>query len=565
MMRIRGPTSYKARIIALVSIAIVYVLYVTFPGLGSTSFDGTPSGQNGFSWFGSGKPKWPRNTVQYSFKENGIVAEDKEKAEKVRRAMQRTFWKYKVGAWGRDEIKPVSGSGRTTRNGWAATIVDTLTTAALMGLEEEFKLELNFTIKGINFNDALGLVDPFETTIRYLGALVSTVDLIDAGVLSKGLVSQYDRHDVLSQAVSLATKLAPGFDSPTGMIWPRINFTTNQGCREHLDQRPIPGFAHATIGPARAGSNWLENKVLSKLTGKVGYELNATRAWKPLVWNRYIEEWPGLIDSPIDIVTGAPVDRHRSWGAGHDSYYEYLIKAHILAPHDPNTSKYRDRWIQAVESTMKNLASWSAPAEGKKSKLFLSQWKNGWFLNEMGHLACFAGGNFLLGGKYLGRDDIVQFGLDVIDACHEIYVGSTTRIGPEYFSWIPADTAPNATYEPQHETQYKQLKSLGYWVTDAKWVLRPETVESYFYAYRITGNKMYQEWAWDAFNAFTEAAEVEFGYAEVKDVTKPAGPDNIIDKAESFWGAETLKYYPSLFSAPAYFSRRKRLTLVMAY
>lgn len=26
------------------------------------------------------------------------------------------------------------------RNGWAATIVDTLTTTALMGLEEEFKL-----------------------------------------------------------------------------------------------------------------------------------------------------------------------------------------------------------------------------------------------------------------------------------------------------------------------------------------------------------------------------------------------------------------------------------------
>lgn len=85
---------------------------------------------------------------------------------------------------------------------------------------------------------------------------------------------------MLSQAVFLASKLAPGFDSPTGMIWPRINFTTNQGCREHLDQRPIPGFAHATIGPARAGTNWLENKVLSKLTGNINYEINATRAWR---------------------------------------------------------------------------------------------------------------------------------------------------------------------------------------------------------------------------------------------------------------------------------------------
>ena len=52
------------------------------------------------------------------------------------------------------------------RNGWAATIVDTLTTMALMGLEEEFKLELNYTINQINFKRAKELVDPFETTIR---------------------------------------------------------------------------------------------------------------------------------------------------------------------------------------------------------------------------------------------------------------------------------------------------------------------------------------------------------------------------------------------------------------
>lgn len=94
------------------------------------------------------------------------------------------------------------------------------------------------------------------------------------------LVSKSERRAALSQAVFLASKLAPGFDSPTGMIWPRINFTTNEGCREHPDQRPIPEFDHATIGPARAGTNWLENKVLSKLTGNEEYEKNATRAWK---------------------------------------------------------------------------------------------------------------------------------------------------------------------------------------------------------------------------------------------------------------------------------------------
>jgi mannosyl-oligosaccharide alpha-1,2-mannosidase len=109
---------------------------------------------------------------------------------------------------------------------------------------------------------------------------VSTVELIDAGVIPKTLVSEKDRNNLLSQAVSLADKLGPGFDSPYGMIWPRINFTEDKGCREAEADRPIPGYAHATVGPARAGTNWLENKVLSKLTGKDIYERNATRSWK---------------------------------------------------------------------------------------------------------------------------------------------------------------------------------------------------------------------------------------------------------------------------------------------
>ena len=103
---------------------------------------------------------------------------------------------------------------------------------------------------------------------------------------------------------------------------------------------------------------------------------------------------------------------------------------------------------------MKHLAQWSTPGRGhEKGKLFLAQWKSGSLANQMGHLACFAGGNFLLGGKYLGRPDIVQFGLDVVDACHETYINSITRIGPEYFAWTPADKGSPFSYEPEHSGQ----------------------------------------------------------------------------------------------------------------
>jgi mannosyl-oligosaccharide alpha-1,2-mannosidase len=54
--------------------------------------------------------------------------------------MNDTFWKYREAAWGKDEVRPISGRYSTSRNGWAATLVDTLTTTLMMGLEEEFLL-----------------------------------------------------------------------------------------------------------------------------------------------------------------------------------------------------------------------------------------------------------------------------------------------------------------------------------------------------------------------------------------------------------------------------------------
>lgn len=156
----------------------------------------------------------------------------------------------------------------------------------------------------------------------------------------------------------------------------------------------------------------------------------------------------------------------------------------------------------------------------------------------MGHLTCFAAGNFLLGGKYLGREDIIQFGLDTVDTCHHMYIQSETRIGPEYVNFMPK-LPQKPAYDPPSQGHWDQLRKRGFWVTDARWMLRPETIESYFYAYRITGNTMYQEWAWDAYKAMLAASTAEFGYAEIQDVTHPPGPENQANKAESFWGGKS--------------------------
>lgn len=217
---------------------------------------------------------------------------------------------------------------------------------------------------------------------------------------------------------------------------------------------------------------------------------------------------------------------------------QYLLKAYILSPQDPNASIYRDRWIQAVESTLRHLAVRGTPGLGKKlGKIYLSEWMNGSPKNDMGHLACFAAGNFLLGGKILDRPDITKLGLDIVDTCHHTYISSTVGVGPESFCWIPESKAQDADL-PRWGDHREQLENSGFWISDARYMLRPETVESYFYAYRITGNPLYQEWAWDAFNSIVNATEVKFGYAEVLDVSYPPGDGNHNDKTESFWGGE---------------------------
>jgi mannosyl-oligosaccharide alpha-1,2-mannosidase len=212
-----------------------------------------------------------------------------------------------------------------------------------------------------------------------------------------------------------------------------------------------------------------------------------------------------------------------------------------MIPSDKHAPKYRDRWLQAVKSTREHLIHTSPPVAGDtETHYWLHQWRNGWLLNEMGHLTCFAGGNWLLGGAYLRDKEIMDMGIELVKACRAVYAATTTGIGPEYWQWYPSDT--DGAYSPTHGGQWDQLKQWGWWITDARWMLRPETVESYFYAYRITGDKKFQDWAWEAFVAYEKAAKAEHGYAEVKDVTLRPGEDNIEDKAESFWGAETLKY-----------------------
>lgn len=85
---------------------------------------------------------------------------------------------------------------------------------------------------------------------------------------------------------------------------------------------------------------------------------------------------------------------------------------------------------------------------------------------------------------------------------------------------------------------YTRIKSPAY-------KLRPEAIESVFIMYRLTGDQKWRDKGWQMFLAVERASRTASGHATVKDVTSVLG--EVEDTMESFWLAETLKYFYLLF------------------
>ena len=85
-------------------------------------------------------------------------------------------------------------------------------------------------------------------------------------------------------------------------------------------------------------------------------------------------------------------------------------------------------------------------------------------------------------------------------------------------------------------------------ITDRRYILRPEAIESIFIMYRLTGDKSYQAAAWRMFNAIEKYTKTDIASAAIKDMTLENPPKD--NRMESFWLAETLKYFYAIFSEP---------------
>ena len=127
--------------------------------------------------------------------------------------------------------------------------------------------------------------------------------------------------------------------------------------------------------------------------------------------------------------------------------------------------------------------------------------------------------------------------LDVILSTESKIAFYRSGIGPEGFAYISSDG--NFTGNPIAPDQLKFYNQHGFYVTSSHYILRPEVLESNFYAYRVTGDRKYFDRAIRAVESFNKHLRTNSGYAGLYDVNKPSAK---IDDTESFWFAEVLKY-----------------------
>ncbi|MCJ1308085.1 maturation of Asn-linked oligosaccharides protein [Agyrium rufum] len=452
--------------------------------------------------------------TQTIFKSEAIVS-NTDRAEAVKDAFKFAWNGYYTYAFPNDELHPVSNGFGNSRNAWGASAVDAFSTALVMEIPEIVNEILNY-IPTINFANTSTEVSLFETTIRYMAGMLSGYDLL-TGPLSNLTTNTSNVDALLTQSVNLANVLKFAFDSPTGIPANNLNITAQVTDGETSNSL-------ATIGTLV-----LEWTHLSDLTGDPQYA-NLSQIGESYLLNPMpasSEPFPGLVGTNVNISNGNFLDADGGWVGGDDSFYEYLIKFYLYDP--VRFATYKDRWILAADSTIANLSSHPS---SRPDLTFVAEFSGTDLIFESQHLACFDGGNFILGGLVLDRQDYIDFGLALVDGCHQTYNSTATGIGPEVFSW-------NATEIPARQTDFYDAN--GFYITNSFYDLRPEVVESYYYAYRATGDSIYQDWAWEAFLAINATCRTNSGFSSVSDVNAAGGGEKE-DLQESFFFAELMKY-----------------------
>ncbi|KAJ4367371.1 hypothetical protein N0V83_006952 [Neocucurbitaria cava] len=495
-------------------------------------------------------PKLPatftkRPRIQHKFKRDSrnVAAVQEQRRLEVKRVFEKSWTSYRSRAWMKDALKPISGEYVDQFSGWAATLVDSLDTLWMMGMRDEF-YEAVAAVSTIDFGESTtATVNTFESCIRYLGGLIAAYDL--------------SGHEVLkTKAIEVGDLLYAGFNTKDGMPVDFIHFEDAK--------RGVGLIVESQVVSASPGTITLEFSRLSQITGDDKYYAAVSRLMDVFYQGQNDTQLPGMWPmyvsmSKQDVVSGYQF----SIGGNADSLYEYLPKAYALLGSVDASSKKYEIMSRTFMDTAERHLFFRPMIPGNEDILISGNvdiLEDGPTLDpESEHLSCFIGGLYALGGRLFNSKKYLDTGAKLARGCAYAYRSFPTGIMPERYNMVlcpgPDPRKPCAWDEEHYTTaaaervQYKSYLPKGFTTAkDPRYILRPEAIESVFILWRITGDAVWRETAWEMFQAVVNATDTRYANAAIMDVNVIGSKQE--DYMESFWMAETLKYFYLCFADP---------------
>ncbi|XP_031403218.1 alpha-mannosidase I MNS5 isoform X2 [Punica granatum] len=377
-------------------------------------------------------------------------------------------------------------------NGSALTLIESLSSLIILGNHTEFERAVFWLSENLNF-DVDARVNLFECNIRVLGGLVS------AHILATDSTIRFVQGSYMNQLLILAKDLGqrflPAFETPTSLPYAWINLKHGVMVNETTET--------STSG---CGSLILEMGALSRLTGDPRFESAALRALRRL-WS--MRSSLNLLGTTLDVETGEWIEYSSGIGAGVDSFYEYLYKAHILFGKEEYWRMFQSAYL-GVQKYFR-YGPWYHEADMRTGKATY------WQLTSL--QAFWPGLQVLVGDITAANSSHREF----------VHVWKKYGVLPERYLLDHQIVHPTEKYYP----------------------LRPELAESTFYLYQATKDPWYIEVGESIVKSLNLYTRVNGGFASVRDVTSM----QLEDHQHSFFLAETCKYLYLLFDDTFWASR----------
>ncbi|KAJ3323196.1 hypothetical protein HDU76_013714 [Blyttiomyces sp. JEL0837] len=439
---------------------------------------------------------------------------DEEKMEYIKNMTIHAWKGYKDFAWGHDEVRAIAKQPYDWHSPLQLfhTPIDSLDTFLIMNLKSQYEESKSLILSKLRFDNIDKGVSIFETTIRIVGGLLSAYEL------------EGDKR-LLDKVVDLVERMLVGFEEESGFF---VNYFP-------LADGTPPAKSDFNIMLAEVGSIQLEFQYLSDLTGNPIYAqkalfiyekmFNMTKPMKglfPTFWNNRATNLQDGVTQKYGI------------DGMNDSFYEYLLKMYLAT----GEQRYYDYYMDSAEALLTHMAT----VEPRNNITYMPKisMSNSWGSTgkstpsiskegNMEHLACFAGGMFAVGSKLpqqphssstdntSNKEQYFNLGDEITKGCVKL------GLGPE------------------------EMDMGSMLFRQADYRLRPETVESLMYMWRLTHDPYYREKGWAIALAIDKHCRApDGGYFGLEDVDNPSGKK--LDVMHSFFVAETLKYLYLLFT-----------------